>query len=221
MAGRHGNKGVVAKIVRIQDMPFLADGTHVDIVLNPLGIPSRMNIGQLFEVLLGGAGSKLNKKYSIPIFESPTVEQIEAEVHKAGLPSFGLTQLYDGCTGEPFATKTTCGVIYMLKLGHLVDDKMHARSTGPYALITQQPLGGRAQFGGQRLGEMEVWALEAYGAANLLQECLTYKSDDVIGRRKTSKAIVKGENLPKPGTPEAFKVLIHKLRGLCIEISFQ
>jgi len=219
MAGRHGNKGVVARIVREEDMPFLEDGTPVDIVLNPLGVPSRMNIGQIYETILGWAGLKLGRKYATPIFDGASEEDVLREVREAGLPEFGRTELYDGLTGEKFDQPVTVGVIYMLKLGHLVDDKMHARSIGPYSLITQQPLGGKAQFGGQRFGEMEVWALEAFGAAHILQEILTVKSDDVIGRAKTYEAIVKGELLPKPSIPESFNVLVHELRGLALEIT--
>jgi DNA-directed RNA polymerase subunit beta len=219
MAGRHGNKGVVAKIVREEDMPFLADGTPVDIVLNPLGVPSRMNLGQIYETVLGWAGLKLGKKYATPIFDGASEEEVAKELKTAGLPEFGRTHLYDGLTGDRFDQKVTVGVIYMLKLGHLVDDKMHARSIGPYSLITQQPLGGKAQFGGQRFGEMEVWALEAFGASHVLQEILTVKSDDVIGRAKAYEAIVKGENMPKPNIPESFNVLVHELRGLALEIT--
>jgi DNA-directed RNA polymerase subunit beta len=219
MAGRHGNKGVVARIVREEDMPFLEDGTPVDIVLNPLGVPSRMNLGQIYETVLGWAGLKLGKKYATPIFDGATEEQVVKELKAAGLPEFGRTYLFDGLSGERFDQKVTVGVIYMLKLGHLVDDKMHARSIGPYSLITQQPLGGKAQFGGQRFGEMEVWALEAFGAAHVLQEILTVKSDDVIGRAKAYEAIVKGENMPKPNIPESFNVLVHELRGLALEIT--
>lgn len=219
MAGRHGNKGVVSKIVREEDMPFLADGTPVDIVLNPLGVPSRMNLGQIYETVLGWAGWKLGKKYATPIFDGASVEEVAKELKEAGLPEFGRTELYDGLTGDKFDQKVTVGVIYMLKLGHLVDDKMHARSIGPYSLITQQPLGGKAQFGGQRFGEMEVWALEAFGAAHILQEILTTKSDDVIGRARAYEAIVKGENIAKPHLPESFNVLIHELRGLGLEIT--
>ncbi len=219
MAGRHGNKGVVAKIVREEDMPFLEDGTPVDIVLNPLGVPSRMNLGQLYETVLGWAGMKLGRKYATPIFDGASMEDVAKEIKEAGLPEFGRTYLYDGLTGERFDQPVTVGVIYMLKLGHLVDDKMHARSIGPYSLITQQPLGGKAQFGGQRFGEMEVWALEAFGAAHVLQEILTIKSDDVIGRAKAYEAIVKGENMQKPNIPESFNVLIHELRGLALEIT--
>ena len=219
MAGRHGNKGVVARIVREEDMPFLEDGMPVDIVLNPLGVPSRMNIGQVYETVLGWAGMKLGKKYATPIFDGASVDEVETELKEAGIENFGRQYLYNGLTGEKFDQPTTMGVIYMLKLGHLVDDKMHARSIGPYSLITQQPLGGKAQFGGQRFGEMEVWALEAFGASHVLQEILTVKSDDVIGRAKTYEAIVKGENLPKPNIPESFNVLIHELRGLALEIT--
>lgn len=219
MAGRHGNKGVVAKIVREEDMPFLEDGTPVDIVLNPLGVPSRMNLGQIYETVLGWAGIKLNKKYATPIFDGATMEQVADELNAAGLPTFGRTHLFDGLTGERFDQPVTVGVIYMLKLGHLVDDKMHARSIGPYSLITQQPLGGKAQFGGQRFGEMEVWALEAFGASHILQEILTVKSDDVIGRAKAYECIVKGDNMAKPNIPESFNVLIHELRGLALEIT--
>ncbi len=219
MAGRHGNKGVVAKIVREEDMPFMEDGTPVDIVLNPLGVPSRMNIGQIYETVLGWAGLKLGRKYATPIFDGATEEEVQKELKEANLPDFGRTYLYDGLTGQRFNQQVTVGVIYVLKLGHLVDDKMHARSIGPYSLITQQPLGGKAQFGGQRFGEMEVWALEAFGAANVLQEILTIKSDDVIGRAKAYEAIVKGENMNKPNIPESFNVLIHELRGLALEIT--
>ncbi|HNQ60927.1 MAG TPA: DNA-directed RNA polymerase subunit beta [Bacteroidia bacterium] len=219
MAGRHGNKGIVAKIVRDEDMPFLEDGTPVDIVLNPLGVPSRMNLGQIYETILAWAGEKLDMKFSTPIFDGASIEQIDEYVSKAGLPKFGSTYLYDGGTGQRFDQPATVGIIYMMKLGHMVDDKMHARSIGPYSLITQQPLGGKAQFGGQRFGEMEVWALEAFGAANILQEILTIKSDDVIGRAKTYEAIVKGDNLPTPGIPESFNVLLHELRGLGLKIT--
>ena len=219
MAGRHGNKGIVAKIVRQEDMPFLEDGTPVDIVLNPLGVPSRMNLGQIYETVLGWAGQELGQIYASPIFDGAKIEQIEELTKKAGIPSFGKTYLYDGGTGDRFDQPATVGIIYMLKLGHMVDDKMHARSIGPYSLITQQPLGGKAQFGGQRFGEMEVWALEAFGAANILQEILTVKSDDVIGRAKTYEAIVKGEPLPTPGIPESLNVLLHELRGLGLSIN--
>ncbi len=221
MAGRHGNKGVVARIVREEDMPFMEDGTPVDIVLNPLGVPSRMNIGQIYETVLGWAGYKLGRKYGTPIFNGATLDDVIKELNEAELPEFGRTALYDGLTGTKFDQKVTCGIIYMLKLGHLVDDKMHARSIGPYSLITQQPLGGKAQFGGQRFGEMEVWALEAFGASHVLQEILTVKSDDVIGRAKAYEAIVKGENLPKPNIPESFNVLVHELRGLALEITLE
>ena len=221
MAGRHGNKGIVAKIVRDEDMPYLEDGSPVDIVLNPLGVPSRMNLGQIYETVLAWAGQKLGVKFATPIFDGATVEQIDQYVTKAGLPKFGSTYLYDGGTGERFDQPATVGIIYMLKLGHMVDDKMHARSIGPYSLITQQPLGGKAQFGGQRFGEMEVWAIEAFGAANILQELLTVKSDDVIGRAKAYESIVKGENLGTPGVPESFNVLLHELRGLCLKITLE
>ena len=221
MAGRHGNKGIVSRIVREEDMPFLADGTPVDIVLNPLGVPSRMNLGQIYETVLGWAGHELGLKFATPIFDGATLDEINEYMRKAGLPENGRVQLYDGETGEPFDQKATVGYIYMLKLHHMVDDKMHARSIGPYSLITQQPLGGKAQFGGQRFGEMEVWALEAFGASNVLQEILTVKSDDVVGRAKAYEAIVKGENMPTPGIPESFNVLIHELRGLGLEITFE
>ncbi|MBS0010234.1 MAG: DNA-directed RNA polymerase subunit beta [Bacteroidales bacterium] len=219
MAGRHGNKGIVAKIVRAEDMPFLEDGTPVDIVLNPLGVPSRMNLGQIYETVLGWAGQKLGLKFSTPIFDGATIDEITGYTDKAGLPKFGTTYLYDGGTGERFHQPATVGVIYMLKLGHMVDDKMHARSIGPYSLITQQPLGGKAQFGGQRFGEMEVWALEAFGAAHILQEILTIKSDDVIGRAKAYEVIVKGEPMPQPGIPESLNVLLHELRGLGLSLN--
>ena len=220
LAGRHGNKGIVSKIVRQEDMPFLADGTPVDIVLNPLGVPSRMNLGQIFETVLGWAGQKLGLKFATPIFDGASLEEIDQFVQQAELPSLGQTYLYDGETGDRFHQEATVGIIYMLKLSHMVDDKMHARSIGPYSLITQQPLGGKAQFGGQRFGEMEVWALEAFGAANILRELLTIKSDDIQGRAKAYEAIVKGENLPEPGIPESFNVLIHELRGLTLDIKF-
>jgi len=220
MAGRHGNKGIVAKIVREEDMPFLKDGTPVDIVLNPLGVPSRMNLGQIYETVLGWAGKELGMKFASPIFDGAENEEINKYLEKAGLPQNGRTYLYDGGTGERFDQPATVGYIYMLKLHHMVEDKMHARSIGPYSLITQQPLGGKAQFGGQRFGEMEVWALEAFGAANVLQEILTVKSDDVQGRAKAYEAIVKGENMPKPGVPESFNVLVHELRGLGLNVSF-
>ena len=221
MAGRHGNKGIVAKIVREEDMPFLENGKPVDIVLNPLGVPSRMNIGQIYETVLGWAGLKLDKKYSTPIFDGATLDEINSITDKADLPRFGHTYLYDGGTGQKFDQPATVGVIYMLKLGHMVDDKMHSRSIGPYSLITQQPLGGKAQFGGQRFGEMEVWALEAYGASSTLREILTVKSDDVIGRAKTYEAIVKGEPMPTPGLPESFNVLMHELKGLGLDIRLE
>ncbi len=219
MAGRHGNKGIVARIVRDEDMPFLEDGTLVDIVLNPLGVPSRMNLGQIYETVLGWAGQKLGEKFFTPIFDGATTEQLNEWTDKAKLPRFGRTYLTDGGTGERFDQPATVGIIYMLKLGHMVDDKMHSRSIGPYSLITQQPLGGKAQLGGQRFGEMEVWALEAFGAANILQEILTIKSDDVVGRAKAYEAIVKGENMPTPGIPESFNVLLHELRGLGLNIA--
>jgi DNA-directed RNA polymerase subunit beta len=221
MAGRHGNKGIVAKIVRQEDMPFLEDGTPVDIVLNPLGVPSRMNIGQIYESVLGLAGRELGLKFATPIFDGASVDEIEDYIEEAKLPRLGHTYLYDGETGDRFDQKTTVGVIYIIKLAHMVDDKMHARSIGPYSLITQQPLGGKAQFGGQRLGEMEVWALEAYGASNILQELLTIKSDDIVGRAKAYEAIVKGDNLPESGVPESFNVLVHELRGLALDLDFE
>ena len=221
MAGRHGNKGIVSRIVRHEDMPFLEDGTPVDIVLNPLGVPSRMNIGQIYETVLGWAGLKLGKKYATPIFDGASLEEINAYTDEAGIPRFGHTYLHDGGTGQRFDQPATVGVIYMLKLGHMVDDKMHARSIGPYSLITQQPLGGKAQFGGQRFGEMEVWALEAYGASATLREILTVKSDDVIGRAKTYESIVKGETMPEPGLPESFNVLMHELKGLGLDIRLE
>jgi DNA-directed RNA polymerase subunit beta len=219
MAGRHGNKGIVARIVKDEDMPFLEDGTPVDIVLNPLGVPSRMNLGQIYETVLAWAGQKLGLKFSTPIFDGASMTEIDEYSKKAGIPMYGRTYLIDGGTGERFDQPATVGIIYMLKLGHMVDDKMHARSIGPYSLITQQPLGGKAQFGGQRFGEMEVWALEAYGAANVLQELLTIKSDDVMGRAKAYEAIVKGENIPAPGIPESFNVLMHELRGLALDVT--
>ncbi|MFO8067629.1 MAG: DNA-directed RNA polymerase subunit beta [Bacteroidales bacterium] len=220
MAGRHGNKGIIARIVREEDMPFLEDGTPVDIVLNPLGVPSRMNLGQIYETVLGWAGEKLGLKFSTPIFDGAKIDEINDYINKAELPENGRVNLYDGGTGERFDQPATVGIIYMMKLGHMVDDKMHARSIGPYSLITQQPLGGKAQFGGQRFGEMEVWALEAFGAANILQEILTVKSDDVIGRAKAYETIVKGENMTTPGVPESFNVLVHELRGLGLNIKF-
>ncbi|OSZ77345.1 DNA-directed RNA polymerase subunit beta [Chitinophagaceae bacterium IBVUCB2] len=221
MAGRHGNKGIVAKIVRAEDMPFLEDGTPVDVVLNPLGVPSRMNLGQIYETILGWTGEKLGLKFSTPIFDGASVDEIAGYCKDANIPMYGHTYLYDGETGEKFHQKATVGIIYVIKLHHMVDDKMHARSIGPYSLITQQPLGGKAQFGGQRFGEMEVWALEAYGASNILQELLTLKSDDIIGRAKTYEAIVKGENIPRPGVPESFNVLVHELRGLGLDLKFE
>ena len=221
MAGRHGNKGIVSRIVRQEDMPFLADGTPVDIVLNPLGVPSRMNLGQIFETVLGWAGATLGEKFATPIFDGASLDDLNEWTDKAGLPRYGKTYLYDGGTGERFDQPATVGVIYMLKLGHMVEDKMHARSIGPYSLITQQPLGGKAQFGGQRFGEMEVWALEAFGAAHILQEILTIKSDDVVGRSKAYEAIVKGEPMPTPGIPESLNVLLHELRGLGLSINLE
>ena len=221
MAGRHGNKGIVARIVRAEDMPFLEDGTPVDIVLNPLGVPSRMNIGQIYETVLGWAGQKLDKKYATPIFDGATLDQINTYTDEAGIPRFGHTYLYDGGTGKRFDQPATVGVIYMIKLGHMIEDKMHARSIGPYSLITQQPLGGKAQFGGQRFGEMEVWALEAYGASSILREILTVKSDDVMGRAKTYESIVKGETMPEPGLPESFNVLMHELKGLGLDVRLE
>ena len=220
LAGRHGNKGIVSKIVRVEDMPFLKDGTPVDIVLNPLGVPSRMNLGQIFETVLGWAGEKLGMRFSSPIFDGASMDEIEQYIEQAQLPQLGQTYLYDGETGDRFHQQATVGIIYMLKLSHMVDDKMHARSIGPYSLITQQPLGGKAQFGGQRFGEMEVWALEAFGASNILQELLTIKSDDITGRAKTYEAIVKGDNLPEPNIPESFNVLVHELRGLALDVRF-
>ena len=221
MAGRHGNKGIVARIVREEDMPFLEDGTAVDIVLNPLGVPSRMNIGQIYETVLGWAGLNLDRKFSTPIFDGATIDEINNLTDEANVPLFGHTYLYDGGTGEKFDQPATVGVIYMLKLGHMVDDKMHSRSIGPYSLITQQPLGGKAQFGGQRFGEMEVWALEAYGASSTLQEILTVKSDDVVGRAKTYESIVKGDSMPEAGLPESFNVLMHELKGLGLDIRLE
>ncbi len=218
MAGRHGNKGIVAKIVRLEDMPFLEDGTPVDIVLNPLGVPSRMNLGQIYETVLGWAGQRLGVNFATPIFDGAKIDQINDYTTKASVPQYGKTYLYDGGTGDRFDQPATVGIIYMLKLGHMVEDKMHARSIGPYSLITQQPLGGKAQFGGQRFGEMEVWALEAFGAANILQEILTVKSDDVVGRAKAYEAIVKGEPMPQPGIPESLNVLLHELRGLGLSV---
>ena len=221
MAGRHGNKGIVARIVRQEDMPFLEDGTPVDIVLNPLGVPSRMNIGQIYETVLGWAGLNSNKRFSTPIFDGATIDEINALTDEAGVPKYGNTYLYDCGTGERFDQPATVGVIYMLKLGHMVEDKMHSRSIGPYSLITQQPLGGKAQFGGQRFGEMEVWALEAYGASSTLQEILTIKSDDVLGRAKAYESIVKGEKMPNAGLPKSFNVLMHELKGLGLDIRLE
>ena len=221
LAGRHGNKGIVSRVVRDEDMPYLEDGTPVDIILNPLGVPSRMNLGQIYETILGWAGQNLKKKYFTPVFDGATIDQINKETDEANLPRLGQTYLYDGGTGEKFEQPATVGIIYMLKLGHLIDDKMHARSIGPYSLITQQPLGGKAQFGGQRLGEMEVWALEGYGASNILQEMLTLKSDDVTGRAKTFESIVKGKELPVANIPESFNVLLHELNGLGLKVSFE
>ncbi len=218
MAGRHGNKGVVATVVPEEDMPYLEDGTPVDIVLNPLGVPSRMNLGQILETTLGWAAKRLGVRYATPVFDGATEEEVKEEMRKAGLPVDGKVTLYDGRTGEPFEMPVTVGYIYMMKLSHLVEDKIHARSIGPYSLITQQPLGGKAQFGGQRFGEMEVWALEAYGASHTLQEILTVKSDDVRGRAKVYEAIVRGENLPEPGLPESFNVLIKELQGLALDV---
>ncbi|MBX2873740.1 MAG: DNA-directed RNA polymerase subunit beta [Saprospiraceae bacterium] len=220
LAGRHGNKGIVSRIVRMEDMPFLDDGTPVDIVLNPLGVPSRMNLGQIFETVLGWAGEKLGMKYGTPIFDGASMEEISGYIQQANLPELGQTYLFDGETGDRFHQQATVGVIYMLKLSHMVDDKMHARSIGPYSLITQQPLGGKAQFGGQRFGEMEVWALEAFGASNILRELLTIKSDDITGRAKAYESIVKGDNLPEPNIPESFNVLVHELRGLALDVKF-
>ncbi len=221
MAGRHGNKGIVSRVVRQEDMPFLEDGTPVDIVLNPLGVPSRMNLGQIFETVLGWAGRELGEKFATPIFDGASLDDLNEWTDKAGIPRYGKTYLYDGGTGDRFDQPATVGVIYMLKLGHMVEDKMHARSIGPYSLITQQPLGGKAQFGGQRFGEMEVWALEAFGAAHILQEILTIKSDDVVGRSKAYEAIVKGDSMPNPGIPESLNVLLHELRGLGLSITLE
>ncbi|NLD21341.1 MAG: DNA-directed RNA polymerase subunit beta, partial [Bacteroidales bacterium] len=218
MAGRHGNKGIVAKVVRDEDMPFLENGTPVDIVLNPLGVPSRMNLGQIFETVLGWAGKELGLNFATPIFDGASLDDICKYTDKAGLPRFGKTYLRNGETGELFDQPATVGIIYMIKLGHMVDDKMHARSIGPYSLITQQPLGGKAQFGGQRFGEMEVWALEAFGASNVLQEVLTIKSDDVVGRARAYDAIVKGDPMPAAGIPESLNVLLHELRGLGLSV---
>ena len=218
MSGRHGNKGVVSRILPVEDMPFMPDGTPVDVLLNPLGVPSRMNLGQVLEVHLGAAARLLGLKIATPVFDGATEEEIVEMLEQSGLSPDGKTILYDGRTGDPFDKPITVGVMYMLKLHHLVDDKIHARSTGPYSIVTQQPLGGKAQFGGQRFGEMEVWALEAYGAAHTLQEMLTVKSDDIVGRVKTYEAIVKGENIPEPGIPEGFKVLIKELQSLGLDM---
>jgi DNA-directed RNA polymerase subunit beta len=218
MAGRHGNKGVISKIIPVEDLPFMEDGTTVDIILNPLGVVSRMNLGQILETHLGMAASRLGYRIATPVLDGITEEQIKGELTKAGIPEDGKVYMYDGKTGERFDEKVTVGVAYMLKLHHLVDDKMHARSTGPYSLITQQPLGGKAQFGGQRFGEMEVWALEGYGAAHTLQEMLTIKSDDVVGRSKTYEAIVKGEPIKKPNIPESFRVLVKELQSLSLDV---
>ena len=218
MAGRHGNKGVVAKIVPMEDMPFLEDGTPVDIVLNPLGVPSRMNLGQIYEAMLGMAGKVLGCRFATPVFDGASAGDVDAYLKEANLPDYCKTNLFDGMTGEKFDQKVMVGYIYIMKLSHLVEDKIHARSIGPYSLITQQPLGGKAQFGGQRFGEMEVWALEAYGAAHTLKEILTIKSDDVNGRSKIYEAIVKGENLPEAGIPESFNVLMRELQGLCLDV---
>ena len=221
MAGRHGNKGIVSRVVRQEDMPFLEDGTPVDLVLNPLGVPSRMNLGQIFEAVLGWAGRELGVKFATPIFDGCSLDDLNEWTDKAGLPRYGKTYLYDGGTGDRFDQPATVGVTYFLKLGHMVEDKMHARSIGPYSLITQQPLGGKAQFGGQRFGEMEVWALEAFGASHILQEILTVKSDDVVGRSKAYEAIVKGDPMPTPGIPESLNVLLHELRGLGLSIKLE
>ena len=218
LAGRHGNKGIVSKIVRAEDMPFLEDGRPVDLVLNPLGVPSRMNLGQIFEAILGAAGLKLGVKFATPIFDGAKLEDLSEWTEKAGLPHLCSTHLYDGETGEKFDQPATVGITYFLKLGHMVEDKMHSRSIGPYSLITQQPLGGKAQFGGQRFGEMEVWALEAFGASHVLQEILTVKSDDTVGRSKAYEAIVKGDGMPTPGIPESLNVLLHELRGLGLSV---
>jgi DNA-directed RNA polymerase subunit beta len=219
LAGRHGNKGVVARVIPVEEMPYMEDGTPIDIVLNPLGVPSRMNLGQIMETELGWSGYALDEWYSTPVFQSASNEMIEAKLKEAKLPTSSKVNLLDGQSGEPFENPVTVGVIYMLKLHHLVDDKMHARSTGPYSLVTQQPLGGKAQFGGQRLGEMEVWALEAYGAANTLQELLTIKSDDMMGRAKIYESIVKGEVSTAPDIPESFNVLVQEMRGLALDVS--
>ena len=221
LAGRHGNKGIVSKVVRMEDMPFLEDGRPVDLVLNPMGVPSRMNLGQIFEAILGAAGKKLGVKFATPIFDGAKLKDLQEWTDKAGLPRLCSTYIYDGETGERFDQPATIGITYFLKLGHMVEDKMHARSIGPYSLITQQPLGGKAQFGGQRFGEMEVWALEAFGASHVLQEILTIKSDDVVGRSKAYEAIVKGDPMPTPGIPESLNVLLHELRGLGLSIKLE
>jgi DNA-directed RNA polymerase subunit beta len=221
MAGRHGNKGVIARIVPKEDMPFLPDGTPVEIILNPLGVPSRMNLGQILETHLGWACKALGVHAASPVFDGAAIEEIKNKLREAGLPDSGKAVLYDGRSGEPLKHEVTVGYIYMLKLSHLVDDKIHARSIGPYSLVTQQPLGGKAQFGGQRFGEMEVWALEAYGAAYTLQELLTVKSDDVVGRSKVYEAIVKGENPPQPGIPESFNVLVKELQSLGLDVHLE
>jgi DNA-directed RNA polymerase subunit beta len=214
LSGRHGNKGVISLILPEEDMPYMADGTPLDVILTPLGVPSRMNLGQIFEAVMGWAGRELNVKFATPIFDGASIDDMNEWTDKAGIPRYGKSYLYDGGTGDRFDQPATVGVTYFLKLGHMVDDKMHARSIGPYSLITQQPLGGKAQFGGQRFGEMEVWALEAFGAAHILQEILTIKSDDVVGRSKAYEAIVKGDPMPQPGIPESLNVLLHELRGL-------
>jgi DNA-directed RNA polymerase subunit beta len=221
MAGRHGNKGVVSKIMADEDMPYLADGTPVDIVLNPLGVPSRMNLGQILETHLGWAAAEQGVRIQTPVFDGAKIDEIKVALQDNNLPTSGKTLLYDGRTGESFDKEVTVGIIYMMKLHHLVEEKIHARSIGPYSLVTQQPLGGKAQFGGQRFGEMEVWALEAYGAANCLQEMLTVKSDDVTGRSKIYEAIVKGENPPDPGIPESFNVLMKELQSLCLDVRLE
>ncbi|MFQ3587916.1 MAG: DNA-directed RNA polymerase subunit beta, partial [Fimbriimonadaceae bacterium] len=218
---RHGNKGVVSRVLPVEDMPFLPDGRPVDIILNPIGVPSRMNIGQILETHLGWAAARLGYRVATPVFDGAHEEQIKAMLREAGLPEDGKVTLYDGRTGEKFDHPVTVGYAYMLKLAHLVEDKIHARSTGPYSLVTQQPLGGKAQFGGQRFGEMEVWALEAYGAAYTLQELLTIKSDDVVGRVKAYESIVKGESIAEPGIPESFKILVNELRSLCLKVSVE
>jgi DNA-directed RNA polymerase subunit beta len=221
MAGRHGNKGVVARILAEEDMPYLEDGTPVEILLNPLGVPSRMNVGQILETHLGWAAQKLKIQCVTPVFDGTTEPEILAALREAGLPETGMARLFDGRTGEPFDQEVTVGQLYLMKLHHMVDDKIHARATGPYSLITQQPLGGKARFGGQRFGEMEVWALEAYGAANILQELLTVKSDDVDGRTKIYESMVKGENVLEPGTPISFDVLTNEIKGLCLNMELE